>query len=113
MNNKLTKVEILYITVSVKAELPILKESQDANFYCNSTEGITITYFDKKANCFEWEDITHWLKEQNNRYILSEEEIIKLISDAFDAGREKGNHDGNYFDAPLNKEEYLKQILNS
>lgn len=75
--NKLTKVETLYVPINKKEFPDINDEIKLPNLV------------------YVYQDLTkklgygvhrHYLQEQKNKYILSEEEIIKLISDAFIAG---------------------------
>jgi len=97
MNNKLTKVDKVFIPT---------KENSD----------IGLSYW----NGEEWGGCSN-LEEQNNKYILSEEEIIKLISDAWDTGRKSfeviSAYDYEQHHSYLKKvenstqEQYIKQIL--
>ena len=84
--NKLTKVETLYVPVSVKDELP---EDKTAVFILENRGSSTLmprmnlAYFEHPTNFNTGDEEdnypTHWLKEQNNKYILSEEELRALI----------------------------------
>lgn len=57
---------------------------------------------------------TNYLKEETNKYVLSKEEIEKVISDAFEAGANREYQERNYerrdYDAPI-KEQYINLIL--
>ena len=57
---------------------------------------------------------TNYLKEETNKYVLSKEEIEKVISDAFEAGANREYQERNYerrdYDAPI-KEQYINSIL--
>lgn len=111
----------VYELIDVNKELPtenckvgIIKNGEfDFAYFIryNDNKNHTFDHY-KQGLHYNQNEITHWLKEQNNKYILSEEELLNIIGNAFDAGRLKGNHDGNYFDTPLNKEQYINQILN-
>lgn len=54
--------------------------------------------------------VTHRrLLEINNQYVLSEEQLIEAISDAFDSGIEYGNP---YLEGTAQtKEQYIKELL--
>jgi hypothetical protein len=70
---------------------------------------------------------THWLvdtiekngdsyftKEETNKYVISREELEKVISDAFEAGVNREYQERNYerrdYNAPI-KEQYINLIL--
>jgi hypothetical protein len=54
------------------------------------------------------------VKEETNKYILSKEQLEKVISDAFEAGVIREYQERNYerrdYDAPI-KEQYINLIL--
>lgn len=97
--NKLTKVETLYVPVSVNDELPDkedcyfvftkgIEEFEDDGTDTIKTTEFTHCGWHRFVNTFQGkyfsslpknENVTHWLKEQNNKYILSEEELRTLI----------------------------------
>jgi len=55
----------------------------------------------------------HWLKEQSS-YVLSKEEMMILLGDAWEAAEKYANGKLNNFELPLSiqtKKEYLKTIL--
>jgi hypothetical protein len=64
----------------------------------------------------EWNvaNVTHWLKETNDKYLLSKEELEKLLSKAYNDGMDY-NADllsSTYAELPKNGDEYINQILN-
>jgi hypothetical protein len=67
-------------------------------FVCKGTDDKTLFYF----------------KEETNKYILSKEQLEKVISDAFEAGGIREYQERNYerrdYDAPI-KEQYINLIL--
>jgi hypothetical protein len=67
-------------------------------FVCKGTDDKTLFYF----------------KEETNKYILSKEQLEKVISDAFVAGVKREYQERNYerrdYDAPI-KEQYINLIL--
>lgn len=93
MNNKLTKVEILYVPVNKKEFPNINDEIKLPNLlYVYQDLNIKLGYGVHK----------HYLQEQNNKYLLDEETLFELLSDAFEKGE----------NTCLEKEAYIKQILN-
>jgi hypothetical protein len=88
------KVETVYVPVSVKDELP---EDKTAVFILENRGSsslmprMNLAYFEHPTN-FNTRDEednypTHWLKEQNNKYILSEEELRLEIKRAYIHGQ--------------------------
>jgi hypothetical protein len=83
---KLTKIERVYVPVSVKDELP---EDKTAVFILENRGSsslmprMNLAYFEHPTNFNTGDEEdnypTHWLKEQNNKYIFSEEELRILI----------------------------------
>jgi hypothetical protein len=67
-------------------------------FVCKGTNDKTLFHF----------------KEERNKYVLSREELEKVISDAFEAGVNREYQERNYerrdYDAPI-KEQYINLIL--
>jgi hypothetical protein len=91
---KLTKIERVYVPVSVKDELP---EDKTAVFILENRGSSTLmprmnlAYFEHPTNFNTGDEEdnypTHWLKEQNNKYILSEEELRAEIKRAYMYGQ--------------------------
>lgn len=121
--NKLTKVETLYVPVSVNDELP-----QKAGFYIVKREtslypnSLSNNSFHPKTGFEEFESfgyhVTHWLKEQNNKYILSEEDIENIICKAVELAREgivvhRISEWETEKEFDYNDSEIIKQILNN
>jgi hypothetical protein len=122
--NKLTKVDRVFVPVSVNDELPKC-DSQHNRCYLSkrvgilSDEGVDSTQYykeyDKQHNFKSagWNNeedfgiITHWLKEQNNKYVLDEYELRKIIIDAMNTA------DKYDYTLQSDKEQYIKQILNN
>jgi hypothetical protein len=109
--NKLTIIDKVFVLVSVDIELPINNSNYFVNRY-SKVEPIGIDYFEKDEYNFD-EKVTHWLKEETNKYVLSREELEKVISDAFDAGVNREYQERNYerrdYNAPI-KEQYINSI---
>lgn len=99
---KLTK-QTVYVPVSVKDELPECDSQHNLTFLSKTVailtdEGLDATEYYNKIDSShklvdkgwnhqgDFNEITHWLKEQNNKYILSEDELKEIIDLAFDAG---------------------------
>jgi hypothetical protein len=72
----------------------------------SKVEPIGIDYFEKDEYNFD-EKVTHWLKEETNKYVLSKEEIEKVISEGFD----KLKPYVSFNDLEDIKEEYINSIL--
>jgi hypothetical protein len=90
---QLTKIERVYVPVSVKDELPECDSQHNLTFLSKTVailtdEGLNATEYYTKIDSShklvdkgwnhqgDFNEITHWLKEQNNKYILSEEELV-------------------------------------
>lgn len=90
------KYEKVFVPVSVDERLPdeynsyfvlVNKTQMDTASRCDSKS----YYFGKKktfiSSSHHLEDsITHWLEEKQNVYVMSEEELYRLVSEAFHAG---------------------------
>ena len=66
------------------------------------------------SRTFVYFTVTHWLKETNDKYLLSKEELEKLLSKAYNDGMDY-NADllsSTYAKLPKNGDEYINQILN-
>jgi len=92
--NKLTITKKVFVPVTLTEELP--------DYLC---EIFTITQgFTNKG----------LVKEETNKYVLSKEQLEKVISDAFEAGVNREYQERNYerrdYDAPI-KEQYINLIL--
>jgi hypothetical protein len=127
---KLTITDKVFVPVSVDVELPEC-DSQHNRCYLSkrvgilSEEGVDSTQYyreyDKQHNFKSagWNNeedfgiITHWLKEETNKYVLSKEEIEKLISDAWKANHVDWYYDekGNKIDNEMQKKQYINSIL--
>jgi hypothetical protein len=61
----------------------------------------------------EMGNVTHWLKEETNKYVLSKEELEKVISDAFEAGEQYNNdiYNGVIDENTIRLEQYINSIL--
>lgn len=121
---KLTVTDKVFVPVSVNDELPEC-DSQHNRCYLSkrvgilSDEGIDSTQYYKEyskdgnfksqgwSNEEDFGIITHWLKEETNKYLLSREELEKVISDAFDKLRPYIS----FNDLEDIKEEYINLIL--
>ena len=92
--NKLTK-QTVYVPVSVKDELP---EDKTAVFILENRGSsslmprMNLAYFEHPTNFNTGDEEdnypTHWLKEQNNKYLLSEEDIENIICKSVELARE-------------------------
>jgi hypothetical protein len=93
--NKLTITDKVFVPVSVQIEVPEHKkdvfafndkDNWESQCYIqsrkNNKEKWVNSWDNEQDECYP----THWLKEETNKYVLSKEELEKLISDAFDIG---------------------------
>jgi hypothetical protein len=111
---KLTITDKVFVPVSVKNELP---EDKTAVFILENRGSSTLTprmnlaYFEYPTNFNTGDEEdnypTHWLKEETNKYVLSKEELEKVISDACDKLRPYIS----FNDLEDIKEEYINLIL--
>lgn len=91
MNNKLTKVETLYVPCGTK-----------------------ITHFKVKCDPDDEGNFMQCnVEKQNNKYLLDESDIIKLINDAWGNGYELGSSDSEILSDVAKRHQYIKQILNN
>lgn len=125
------KPQTVYIPVKCSDELPECDSQHNLTFLSKTVailtdEGLNATeYYHKIDNSHklvdkgwnhqgDFNEITHWLKEETNKYVLSKEEIEKVISDAFEAGANREYQERNYerrdYVAPT-KEQYINSIL--
>jgi hypothetical protein len=106
--NKLTITDKVFVPVSVKDELIPTGELKSVSF----NNGIRYSYeaVGKGWNPDELQ-YTHWLKEETNKYVLSKEEIEKVIRDAWDAARLEKQIGKNVFEYKFDKEQYINSIL--
>jgi hypothetical protein len=92
--NKLTITEKVFVPVSIDGILPD---------YIDDIYTLTQEFTNKGL-----------VKEETNKYILSKEQLEKVISDAFEAGVIREYQERNYerrdYDAPI-KEQYINLIL--
>jgi hypothetical protein len=101
--NKLTR-QTVYVPVSVKDELPECDSQHNLTFLSKTVailtdEGLNATEYYHKIDSShklvekgwnhqgDFNEITHWLKEQNNKYIFSEEELRAEIKRAYMYGQ--------------------------
>ena len=93
--NKLTITDKVFVPVSVNDELP---KDNTAVFILENRGSSTLiprmnlAYFEYPTNFNTGDEEdnypTHWLKEETNKYVLSREELEKVISDAVEMARE-------------------------
>ena len=91
MNNKLTKVEILYVPVNINDELPTVSQGYFTLWKEDNILGTHLfveKFIDNDDDVTEMAQPSHWLKEQNNKYLLSEEDIENIICKAVELARE-------------------------
>lgn len=114
---KLTITEKVFVPVSVKDELP----NEAGNYLTILKNGAKTsnTFFETKIwgkdNSENSEmNTTHWLKEETNKYVLSREELEKVINNAFNAGElhNENKKDIFYTEASTYFKDF-KQYINS
>jgi hypothetical protein len=95
--NKLTITEKVFVPVSVNEKDFPLEEVcciNDSNMLVGRInymgDGVIrpIVYCEDELQ--EMGNVTHWLKEETNKYVLSEEELKDLLSKVFRAGNRRG-----------------------
>jgi len=131
--NKLTITDKVFVPVNVNDELPNKEDCYFVftkgieKFEDSDTNKITSTEFThcgwhRFVNTFQGkyfsslpknETVTHWLKEETNKYVLSREELEKVISDAWKANHVDWYYDekGNKIDNEMQKKQYINSIL--
>jgi hypothetical protein len=132
---KLTITDKVFVPVSVDVELPEC-DSQHNRCYLSkrvgilSDEGIDSTQYYKEyskdgnfksqgwSNEEDFSIITHWLKEETNKYVLSREELEKVINDAFNAGELHNENKNDIFYTEASTyfkdfKQYINSILNN
>lgn len=76
----------IYSVIDVKDELPKIEGSYPVKYKSNNY--FSSAYFNKKRfEISEVSKITHWLREEENKIVLTKEELIELIDDAMTAGK--------------------------
>ena len=104
---KLTITDKVFVPVSVKDELPECDSQHNLTFLSKTVailtdEGLNATEYYHKIDSShklvdkgwnhqgDFNEITHWLKEETNKYVLSQEELKDLLSKVFRAGNRRG-----------------------
>jgi hypothetical protein len=92
------------LTITDKVFVPVSVEIEDI-----PSQKTTVFMYDVYGNQIE----PYWLKEETNKYVLSKEEIEKLISDAWKANHVDWYYDekGNKIDNEMQKKQYINSIL--
>ena len=111
--NKLTITDKVFVPVSVNDELPtsIIEDKKvfalenDSLFVATKIEDGFKLKDEREYSHLEYE-ATHWLKEETNKYVLSREELEKVISDAYTKGW------SNTF-STNEVQQYIKKLLNN
>ena len=87
------------LTITEKVFVPVSNHKESTHWVVDTIEKNGDSYF---------------TKEETNKYVLSKEEIEKVISDAFEAGANREYQERNYerrdYVAPT-KEQYINSIL--
>jgi hypothetical protein len=94
--NKLTITDKVFVPVSVDDGLPtsiiedkkVFALANDSLFVATKIEDGFKLKDEREYSHLEYE-ATHWLKEETNKYVLSREELEKVISDAIQFGISK------------------------
>lgn len=121
--NKLTITDKVFVPVSVNDELPtsIIEDKKvfalenDSLFVATKIEDGFKLKDEREYSHLEYE-ATHWLKEETNKYVLSKEEMEKLLNNVSDFGREYVEKTGKLWNDTekayqQHKEEFINSIL--
>jgi len=102
---KLTITDKVFVPVSVNDELPECDSQHNLTFLSKTVailtdEGLNATEYYHKIDSShklvdkgwnhqgDFNEITHWLKEETNKYVLSREEMEQVITKAVEMARE-------------------------
>lgn len=114
--NKLTITDKVFVPKSVNNELPKDKTAvfileNRGNNLLNPKIGTAYFQLPNNFSTSDEEDNypTHWLKEETNKYLLSKEELEKVISDAWEAANNFNRPAG--LDNGINLPTYINSIL--